>query len=246
LGQSIATEYEKTQTRYRIDRLRADVSPSLIAAADRETGKMNQGWESGHAAARAVRLCGTAFLTTFLLAACAETGDFTKAVGWFSRAVPGLPQKAVVALPDDPGALATEGVEGSLRNSMELAKAKRFAEARAIMADLAGQMPPDSDFWRSIKCSEMVLALRGNELPALMEAAEAVERNLKDPLRPPGECVSQLSIARALRGQPLPLNVPESLASALQAVPKPREVRAAQAVGSSKVDGAIVVRQVAK
>jgi hypothetical protein len=205
---------------------------------------MIQSRDPGRSISGTLRLCGAAFVTTFLLAGCAENGDLTKAVSWFSRPAAVVSQKTVLALPEDPDALGTEGLEGSLRNAMELAKAKRFAEARAIMAEIASQMPPESDFWRSLKCSEMVLALRGNELPALIEAAEAVERNLKDTLRPPGECVSQLSIARALRGQPLPLNVPDSLATALQAVPKPREVRAVQAAEPS--NSATVVRQVAK
>jgi hypothetical protein len=163
-----------------------------------------------------------------LLGGCAENNDLTRAVGWFRPQAGGPPQTTVLVLPDDPSSLGTEGVEGTLRNAMDLAKAKRFAESRVVLDNLASQFPPDSDFWRSIKCAEMVLALRGNDLPALIESAEAVERNLKDTLRPPGECVAQLSIARALRGQQLPLNAPESLASTLQGVPKPREVRAAQ------------------
>jgi len=193
-----------------------------------------------------VRLCAIAFVSSLFLAGCAENGDLTKAVNWFNRSPASPPQKTVIALPDDPEALGTDGVEGNLRNAMELAKVKRFAEARAIMSDVAGQYPPDSDFWLSVKCSEMVLALRGNDLPALAEAAEAVERNLKDPLRPPGECVSQLSIARALRGQPLPLNIPESLASALQSVPRPRDVRTTQATQPAKAVEVQTVKQVSK
>lgn len=183
---------------------------------------------------------------SILLGGCAENGDLMRAVGWFSPQAGGPPQKTVLALPDDPSSLGTEGTEGALRNAMELAKAKRFPEARALLDELAGQLPPDSDFWRSVKCAEMVLALRGNELPALMASAEAVERNLKDSLRPPGECVAQLSIARALRGQPLPLNAPESLASALQAVPKPREVRAAQADAPARAVDTQPLRPVTK
>jgi hypothetical protein len=204
---------------------RAGVSPPSDAAAAGEKKRM-AGFVRGPARRRAAGLVA-ATLAAALLAGCAENGDMMRAVGWFNRAMPGIPQKTVLVLPDTPDALGTEGMEGSLRNAMELAKAKRFAEAREIMAGLAGGLPPDSDLWRSVKCSEMVLALRGNDLAALLESAEAVERNLRDPLRPPVECVSQLSIASALRGRPLPLNAPDSLATALQSVPRPREVRAA-------------------
>lgn len=241
-------EYSEPMVRWLSGRPRAGVSPSSIAAAGRGVDDMNHGRRSDPASAfrDATRICGAAVLSSLVLAGCAENGDFTKAVNWFNRSTGGPPQKTVLALPDDPEALGTEGIEGQLRNAMELSKAKRFAEARAIMGEVAGQLPPDSDFWRAVKCSEMVLALRGNELPALLEAAEAVERNLKDPLRPPGECVSQLSIARALRGQPLPLNVPESLGSALAAVPKPRDVRAAQAAPPAKAVESQPIKQVSK
>lgn len=170
-------------------------------------------------------------LAASMLGGCAQDGDLMRAVSWFNpRATGGPPQKDVLVLPDDPSALGTAGLEGRLRDAMELAGAKRFAEARGLMGEVAAGLPPDSDLWRSVKCSEMVLALRGNDLPALAESAEAVERNLKDSLRPPPECVPQLSIARALAGRPLPLNVPESLASALQSVPKPRDVQAVRQV----------------
>ena len=160
-----------------------------------------------------------------MLGGCAENADFMRAVGWFSPQTAGAPQTTVLSLPENSGDLGLDGIEGALRNAMELAKAKRLAEARAVMADLASQTSPDADLWRSIKCSEMTLALLGNDLPALIESAEAVERNLRDPLRPPAECVVQLSIARSLRGRPLPLNAPDGLAAVLQSVPRAREVR---------------------
>jgi len=226
------------------DRPLADVSPFPVPAADRETGIMKKcaKVQAGRRSSRTTRLCGAALATGLLLSGCAENGDMMRAVGWFGRQTAAPPQKTVLALPETPDALGTEGMEGAIRNAMELAKAKRFTEARATMADLARQVPPDSDLWRSLKCSEMILALRGNDLRGLIEGADAVERNLRDPLRPPLECVSQISIARALRGQPLPLNAPESLASALQSVPRPREVRAA--VAGEALPATQTVRQV--
>ena len=187
--------------------------------------------------------CIAILLAAGLLAGCAENSDMMKAVSWFKRPDNAPPQKTVLALPEMPDALGLEGFEGGLRNAMELARAKRFPEARAMIADLAGQIPPESDLWRSLKCSEMTLALRGNDLVALIEAGEAVERNLKDPLRPPPDCVAQVAVARALRGRPLPLNAPDTLTNALQSVPRPREART---VAASAVDRSATAPQVTK
>jgi hypothetical protein len=153
------------------------------------------------------------------LAGCSENGQF-RGLAWFQPQPSFAAKPELVTLPESADGLGTEGIEGALRNALDLARQKRFAEARAIMGDVASTYPVGSDLWRVIKCSEMTLAIRGNEPALLVSGADAVERTLRDPLRPPRECVIQLSIARAVQGKPLPVNAPDTLAEALKSVPR--------------------------
>lgn len=175
--------------------------------------------ESSHRRVTRVIGCAAALVAAAGLAGCAESGQFS-GLAWFQNRDAPAAATVLVTLPDSPAGLGTEGLEGSLRNAIDLARQKRFAESRTLMAELAGSYPAGSDFWRVIKCAELTLAIRGNE-PALLGAgAEAVERTLRDPLRPPRECVAQLAIARAAQGRPLPVNTPATLAEALRSVPR--------------------------
>ena len=154
-----------------------------------------------------------------LTTGCAENGDLFRGMSWFQKPARAGAEKTYVTLPDGTAGLGTEGLEGSLRNAMDLAKSKRFDEARAALNDLSSSLAPGSELWRAVKSSELTLAIRGGDLAVLVTSADAVERTLRDPLRPPKECVQQLAIARAVRGRPLPINTPEGLAAALQASP---------------------------
>ncbi|MBM4073406.1 MAG: hypothetical protein FJ271_31455 [Planctomycetes bacterium] len=160
-----------------------------------------------------------ALVAVALTTGCAENGEMFRGMSWFQKPALAGAEKTYVTLPDGVTGLGSEGLEGSLRNAMDLAKAKRFDEARAALNDLSGSLAPGSEIWRAVKCSELTLAIRGGDLAALVTSADAVERTLRDALRPPNECVQQLAIARAIRGRPLPINTPEGLAAALQASP---------------------------
>lgn len=167
---------------------------------------------------REVRRAGlpAAVLSLLLLGGCAEHTQLFKTLSWFGprSGAPALNEK-FVTLPEDPASLGDGPVEGRLRNVIALSKAKRFGEARLELANLSGSLPPGSDLWRAVKCAEMSVALRDGDLRAAIEADEALERLLPDPLRPPAECAAPIAIARAAVGRPLPLTTPEALAREL-------------------------------
>lgn len=172
-------------------------------------------------------------LIAVLLGACSGQNEPFRHLGWFEPVKPPVQAPSYATFPQSKAELGVGPVEGRIRNALDLADAKRFSEARGVLADLAGDLAPGTPIWTAVKCAEMSVAIRGNDLAALPGMAEAVERGMADPLRPPAECLRQIAVARAIAGRPMPLGVSESLASTLRhATPRVQ----AKATGSTADD----------
>ena len=125
-------------------------------------------------------------------------------------------------LPATPDGLTDRnGVEGLVRNLVDLTEQKRFDEARSLLARLRGAQVHHGAAWRAGLCAEMVLALREGDMGAFRTLGETLEPAWADPHRVDERCTGVVGLHRSLTGRPLPIDVPPELVRVVQRVTVP-------------------------
>ncbi len=122
------------------------------------------------------------------------------------------PAPAEIVLTVDPYAIDGNSAIGSLIfDSVELAKQKRFAEARHLLADVRAGQSPRSEGYHATTCAMALLALREGDFPMFKRLARQLDNSLGRPVRVDPGFVEVVSLVRAVAGKNLPVNAPEKM-----------------------------------
>jgi hypothetical protein len=130
----------------------------------------------------------------------------------------GTPQKIVVGedvvLPRSSGALSrTRGVASTIRIVVELDQQKRFAEARHLLSQVRTVQPSKSEGYRSVTNSMAALALKEGKFEDFKRLARQLDSSLGNPVRVKAPHTEIITLYRAVRGKPLPVNAPANMKS---------------------------------
>jgi hypothetical protein len=101
-------------------------------------------------------------------------------------------------------------VELAISNAIELARQKRFAEARYILAEVRELQDVDSDAYEALTCSMAITALREGQTQAFLQTAAQLDEMTGNQVRVNPNYVEVISLYRAIRGLSLPVNAPSS------------------------------------
>ncbi len=140
-----------------------------------------------------------------LMAGCAADGSFsgTGGLSWLNTPEPG----ATVVLARNPASLAGGGqVERSIYDAVELARQKRFFEARRLLADVRAIQDRRSEGYQAISGSMALLALREGDIGTFRRIARQLDDSLGHPVRVDNAYVDVISIYRAMTNRNLPVN----------------------------------------
>ena len=150
-----------------------------------------------------------------LLGACTTNSGSLSNFGfnksnWFNQ--PTETVNGSVTLPGDPNVLGN-GNDTALiiQNAIELARQKRFKEARHILAEVRDLQNPQDDGYRAITCAIALLALRSGNIKIFKRAARQLDASLGKPLNVAPSYVEVVSLYRVLTDQSLPVNAPEGI-----------------------------------
>jgi hypothetical protein len=91
-----------------------------------------------------------------------------------------LAQQAASLNPNSP-------VEAMVRDALDLARQKRFAEARSILAELRESQPRPSEGYQASTATMALLALKAGDFPLFRRLGRQLDRSLGQPAAPPRE-----------------------------------------------------------
>lgn len=138
---------------------------------------------------------------------------------WSAMPVSPLPAASGTTLPETPDGLTDRiGVNGLVRNVVDLTEQKRFDEARRLVERLRRAQVRHGAAWRAGLCAEMMLALRGGDMGAFVSLGETLEAAWTDPHRVDERCTDVVGLHRGLTGHPLPIDVSPELGRIVQRV----------------------------
>ena len=119
-------------------------------------------------------------------------------------------EKSEIILANNPGSLnPTITAEAMIRNVLDLARQKRFSEARNLIAELREEQPRSSEGYQGATAMMAVLALKEGDFPMFKRLARQLDKSLGKPVRVDAQYVELISLYRATRGESLPVNAPD-------------------------------------
>ena len=119
-------------------------------------------------------------------------------------------EKSEIILANNPGSLnPTISAEATIRNVLDLARQKRFSEARNLIAELREEQPRGSEGYQGATAMMAVLALKEGDFPMFKRLVRQLDKSLGKPVRVDAQYVELISLYRATRGESLPVNAPE-------------------------------------
>ena len=150
-----------------------------------------------------------------LLGACTTDGaTFTNLgmsnVDWFTASE--TISEGSISLSRDVDVLADgNDLEVSIHNAVELARQKRFVEARYLLAGVRDRQDPKEDGYRAITCAMALLALREGDIRTFKRTARQLDAALGEPINVTPSYVEVISLYRVLTNKNLPVNAPEGM-----------------------------------
>lgn len=102
-------------------------------------------------------------------------------------------------------------VEAMVRDALDLARQKRFAEATSVLAELRESQRRPSEGYQASTATMALLALKAGDFPMFRRLGRQLDRSLGTPVRVDGAYVEVISLYRAAVGRSLPVNAPEGL-----------------------------------
>jgi len=119
-------------------------------------------------------------------------------------------EKSEIILANNPGSLnPTITAEAMIRNVLDLARQKRFSEARNLIAELREEQPRGSEGYQGATAMMAVLALKEGDFPMFKRLVRQLDKSLGKPVRVDAQYVELISLYRATRGESLPVNAPD-------------------------------------
>jgi len=152
---------------------------------------------------------------TLLLGACTTDGVSFSNLGmnnvdWFTASK--TTEQGSISLSRDVDVLADGNVlEVSVHNAVELARQKRFVEARYLLAGVRDLQDPKEDGYRAVTCAMAILALRDGDIRTFKRTARQLDTALGMPVNVTPSYVEVISLYRVLTKQSLPVNAPEGM-----------------------------------
>jgi hypothetical protein len=157
----------------------------------------------------------TMVAATLLLGGCTTDGtnfsnfDLSK-TDWFNQSKGG--PKKTVTLARDPEVLADDNnIEAAIHNAVELARQKRFVEARYILTEIRERQDPNKDGYQAVSCAMALLALREGNIRTFKRIARQLDAALGGPINVAPSYVEVISLYRVLTDQALPVNAPDGI-----------------------------------
>lgn len=119
---------------------------------------------------------------------------------------------AIVTFPGDPAALGQSRAEQKTRNTLDLVKQKRFAEARQLLAELRDAQPPRGESFRALTASMAVISLREGDVATFRRLGRQLDNALDDRTRIDPNYVDIVSLYRAVTGDgAMPVNASRAM-----------------------------------
>ncbi|NQU58435.1 MAG: hypothetical protein HQ513_14475 [Rhodospirillales bacterium] len=148
------------------------------------------------------------------VAAC-QTNSWPGESGWEGPEAHRLGYRMV--LPRDPAALKDHGLDGAIKDAVDLSRQKRFIEARSILLSLREHQAPGNDSYRSLTAAAASLSLASGDTGTFRRLV----REIDDGAVRVDDEADLIAIYRQLGRRPMPLNTPEKLLRYLKSLPKP-------------------------
>lgn len=117
-----------------------------------------------------------------------------------------FPVAHYTVLPNSQHSLSTSGVQGEVKNAMELSSQKRFQDALAVLERLRSSQPVDSEGYNALTASLSTQTLLCGRLQDFHSFAEELDQALGKPVRVPDEYADVIAIHRAAGKQSMPVN----------------------------------------
>jgi hypothetical protein len=102
-------------------------------------------------------------------------------------------------------------VEAMVRDALDLARQKRFAEATSVLAELRESQRRPSEGYQASTATMALLALKAGDFPMFRRLGRQLDRSLGTPVRVDGAYVEVISLYRAAVGKSLPVNAPDGI-----------------------------------
>jgi hypothetical protein len=164
---------------------------------------------------KGLRLCFPVVISAMLVTGC-ETGSngFSglgiNGMNWFSSSETGEGEAVILA--QDPAMLSRGSqIEKALHNSVELARQKRFLEARHILSEVRETQQPSGEGYRAITCAMALLALKEGDLETFKRVARQLDMSLGQPVDVEEPYVEVVTLYRTFANESLPVNAPEKM-----------------------------------
>jgi len=170
--------------------------------------------KSGSGPFSTFKVTAITIMTVVLLSGCSSSNDGMSGFGlskmnWFDKSEPTKGESFNVG--NDPSILGLGEAQTTLFNAIELAKQKRFLEARILLTELREIQDRESDGYRALSCAMAILALREGDARTFKRIARQLDASLETPVRVPPAYVEVVSLYRAMNNQSLPVNTPERI-----------------------------------
>ena len=118
--------------------------------------------------------------------------------------------KQEIILAKNPSSLnPANPAEAALRNVLDLARQKRFSEARNLIAELREEQPRGSEGYQGATAMMAVLALKEGDFPMFKRLVRQLDKSLGKPVRVDARYVEIISLYRVTQGESLPVNAPD-------------------------------------
>ena len=158
---------------------------------------------------------GSVIIASMFLTACSTDGNSITNLGkdnlsWFtsSKSVDGTS----VSLSRDHKILANGNeTEIAVHNAIELARQKRFMEARYLLAEVRDLQAPKDDGYQAVTCAMAILSLREGDIVTFKRTARQLDMALNEPVNVAPSYVEIISLYRILSGKNLPVNAPKGM-----------------------------------
>lgn len=161
-----------------------------------------------------VRRGGIAIALLLLAGGCTTALEFPSLgldrLGSSRNEAPPEPTKIVLSQRAS-GLSADIEIETAIRDVVDLARQKRFGEARLLLRTIRSTQERDSEGYQAATASMAILALREGDFATFMRIAGRLDKSLGEPVRVDETYVEIIALYRALSGTALPVNAPDKL-----------------------------------
>ena len=168
-----------------------------------------------------VRRGGIAIALLLLAGGCTTALEFPSLgldrLGSSRNEAPPEPTKIVLSQRAS-GLSADIEIETAIRDVVDLARQKRFGEARLLLRTIRSTQERDSEGYQAqplrpppSTASMAILALREGDFATFMRIAGRLDKSLGEPVRVDETYVEIIALYRALSGTALPVNAPDKL-----------------------------------